>query len=223
MSDTKLADGQYRLCYVSGAWAWFTTADVEAQWGDDWNDAPYQHNAGRPYEWYEDCKLPRYSLIRVAFDGPFESPEEGNRSVSVQDMNTGRIPWLSFSSYVKPPVAFQGRLSLMAGATLPEFKAWIVGLGGSVYENAALAAHDSQPQGERVRIAVAGDGKHWAAAGWHEGEDVDIMGAVLDTLGRYYGEGSAPLCFIEATLPPRQPVPTVEGRLAAALDRKETQ
>lgn len=76
----------------------------------------------------------------------------------------------------------------------------------------AIAAHDAaQAGGERVRIAVAGDGERWAAAGVSGEDDADIMDRARNAFGRYYGENSAPLCFIEATLPPRQPVPVVEG------------
>lgn len=38
-----------RLCYVSGPFAYFTSKELSEQWGDDWNDAPYEHNAGEPY------------------------------------------------------------------------------------------------------------------------------------------------------------------------------
>ncbi len=38
-----------RLCYVEGSWAYFTTQELKNQWGDDWNDTPYEHNAGDPY------------------------------------------------------------------------------------------------------------------------------------------------------------------------------
>lgn len=43
-------------CYVEGNRAWFTTQSLDKQWGDDWNDAPYEHNAGRPYEpcWHNE-------------------------------------------------------------------------------------------------------------------------------------------------------------------------
>ena len=37
------------LCYVKGPWAYFTTQPLKKQWGDDWDDAPYEHNAGEPY------------------------------------------------------------------------------------------------------------------------------------------------------------------------------
>jgi hypothetical protein len=38
------------LCYATATWAFFTTRSLKEQWGDDWNDAPYEHNAGDPYE-----------------------------------------------------------------------------------------------------------------------------------------------------------------------------
>lgn len=37
------------LCYVDGQRAYFTTAKLADQWGDDWDDALYEHNAGEPY------------------------------------------------------------------------------------------------------------------------------------------------------------------------------
>jgi len=37
MSNQKSA-----LCYVSGPWAYFTTQALNKQWGDDWDDAPYE-------------------------------------------------------------------------------------------------------------------------------------------------------------------------------------
>lgn len=37
------------LCYVDGNRAYFTTQPLDQQWGDDWDDAPYEHNAGTPY------------------------------------------------------------------------------------------------------------------------------------------------------------------------------
>lgn len=45
-----------KLCYVKGSFAYFTTQELSKQWGDDWNDAPYEHNAGEPYEpcWHNE-------------------------------------------------------------------------------------------------------------------------------------------------------------------------
>ena len=46
------------LCYVYGPWAYFTSRPLSEQWGDDWNDAPYEHNAGEPYGpcWHNEEK-----------------------------------------------------------------------------------------------------------------------------------------------------------------------
>lgn len=46
------------LCYVRSPWAYFTTRPLFEQWGDDWNDAPYEHNAGEPYDpcWHNEPK-----------------------------------------------------------------------------------------------------------------------------------------------------------------------
>ena len=48
-----------RLCYIDSKCAYFTSQEIDKQWGDDWNDAPYEHNAGEPYLpcWHND---PRY-------------------------------------------------------------------------------------------------------------------------------------------------------------------
>ena len=51
---------EFRLCYVNGPFAYFTTKEVSEQWGDDWNDAPYEHNAGKPYEWSKRDKAPKW-------------------------------------------------------------------------------------------------------------------------------------------------------------------
>ena len=46
------------LCYVDGAFAYFTTRPLAEQWGDDWDDAPYEHNAETPYGpcWHNEPK-----------------------------------------------------------------------------------------------------------------------------------------------------------------------
>lgn len=44
---------EFKLCYVEGNKAWFTD-NFENQWGDDWDDKPYEDNAGYPYDnWSE--------------------------------------------------------------------------------------------------------------------------------------------------------------------------
>ena len=47
---------KYKLCYVQNNKAFFTTQNLEDQWGDDWDDIPYEHNSGYPYEpcWHNE-------------------------------------------------------------------------------------------------------------------------------------------------------------------------
>ncbi len=48
LTDLPHADDPV-LCYVDEPWAYFTPAALTDQWGDDWNDTPYEHNAEEPY------------------------------------------------------------------------------------------------------------------------------------------------------------------------------
>lgn len=123
------------LCYVEGNWAWFTTCPLDSQWGDDWNDAPYEHNAGDPYAWKpyyleREIPLPQYELYRVAWIGPYATPCEDtmNSKFSVQMINQGDIAWLrrtwSGDINVKP---------IHAGITLKEFIRVMHEAGGEVF------------------------------------------------------------------------------------------
>lgn len=119
---------EFKLCYVDGAFAYFTTKDLHKQWGDDWNDAPYEHNAGEPY-------LPHgpddgiWEIKKVAFDGPFETPADTtglNSNYSVEDINACAVPWL-YSRYSDVKV------SIFAGVTIEEFTEKVKRAGGKVY------------------------------------------------------------------------------------------
>ena len=117
--------GMFRLCYVDGPWAWFTTRDpFTEQWGDDWDDAPYQDNAGDPYEWRPDRGVPEYRLLKVAYDGPLYTPEE---SLSVQEINQTGTPWLVSALYVEAEVEIVG------GTLFHEFERAVRQAGGRVY------------------------------------------------------------------------------------------
>lgn len=123
---------EHRLCYISGPFAWFTSAALADQWGDDWNDAPYEHNAGEPYGHLIGRGDP-YTIKKLAFDGPFERPEDLGASLSVQDLNAGRAAWLSYARWEQRPDGYCGPLAVQAGATMEEFEAFVRGLGGRVY------------------------------------------------------------------------------------------
>src|SRR3989344_260650 len=143
------------LCLVKDHWAYFTTQQLKQQTGDDWNDAPYAGNAGEPYDpcWHNgpggrakypsgcNCSIcakewnadgtPKWRVIKVAWDGPFTTPadcEHGN--VSVDYINMHLLPWLYND---------EGRLDIMAGVTLDDFRKQVVAAGGQVYMTAEWA------------------------------------------------------------------------------------
>lgn len=138
-------DETYRLCYINRPWAYFTTQNLDDQWGDDWNDAPYEHNAGSPYTWdatrYDSASRqfvandkPRWEIGMIAFDVNLATPcdEHFNSPYSVQGINQRQIAWLH-------PYKFDTgynatRVEIWAGSTYPEFVHLINSAGGTVYE-----------------------------------------------------------------------------------------
>lgn len=109
MSDTNgQHDDIFFLCFVRDGEAWFSTIGPSGMWGDDWNDTPYEHNAGEPRPWRPSLEQPPYSLMRLMFqeDPRFQSrliltpchDDKGekmlNSKYSVQDINAGKVPWL---------------------------------------------------------------------------------------------------------------------------------
>jgi hypothetical protein len=125
---------EYKLCYVAGCWAYFTTQKIEDQWGDDWDDAPYEHNAGEPYEDWKSVQAglsPQWAIIKVAFDAhDLKDPSYGqvNSRYSVESINAGAIAWLASPIYVKEQVI------IPAGTSLCTFKELVKKAGGKVYE-----------------------------------------------------------------------------------------
>lgn len=114
----------YRLCFVQYGKAYFTSQDVHKQWGDDWDDAPYEHNAGEPYQG-DGVKIEK-----VAFESYLVTPDFNcsNSQWSVQDINACKIPWLRTEDYTHGT-----KLRIMAGTRLHEFIREIDSIGGSVY------------------------------------------------------------------------------------------
>ena len=74
--------------------------DCEDYWGDDWNDAPYEHNAGRVYEefikGYVEFAFPLKYNVCEACDGYFNSP------FSKQDMINRKVPCLTIFASAEP-------------------------------------------------------------------------------------------------------------------------
>lgn len=78
---------ELKLCYCANNIMYFTS-DMASQWGDDWDDRPYEHNADPPYE---DDKI----IKKIKFKGCFMVPCSFglNSTYSVQDINNHVIPW----------------------------------------------------------------------------------------------------------------------------------
>ena len=117
----------FRLCYVDGPFAYFTTQKLSDQWGDDWNDAPYEHNAGRPYEWSETDKAPKWEILKVAFEAPLTTPDSdvSNCSYCVRDINKGQVAWLESEPWKERSFGFSRArpwTSLLARLKAPEEK-----------------------------------------------------------------------------------------------------
>ena len=105
---------KFELCYIDENKAWFT-ADWENQWGDDWNDRPYECNAGEPYEHnyhapeqgVKDGRgiYPEIKHKTLYFDFPWRidarRPCDMGR-FSVEDINRGVVAWLSGDNFVIP-------------------------------------------------------------------------------------------------------------------------
>ena len=70
--------------------------DCDGYWGDDWDDAPYEHNAGRVYleyiQGYVEFAFPLKYDVCEACNGYFNSP------FSKEDMIHRKVPCLTIST-----------------------------------------------------------------------------------------------------------------------------
>lgn len=125
-----------KLCYVDKCgFAWFTTCPLELQWGDDWDDAPYEHNAGDPYDHHRKSRgaEPVYhETLKVAYESDHETPcsNHCNSPWSVKSINARNVAWLSVPNWKLDDGSMK---PLFAGATLREFIQTIETAGGEVY------------------------------------------------------------------------------------------
>lgn len=110
----------YKLCFVDSdseyagddLTLYFTELDdVKEQWGDDWDDAPYEHNAGTPYESdysKDEIKVENgagvytaIDILKVVVRGGYNiitpRTNQRNSQYSVEDINSGIVPWLSIT------------------------------------------------------------------------------------------------------------------------------
>jgi hypothetical protein len=84
------------LCFIRDGRAYFTPLSLEEQTGDDWNDRPYQCNAGIPYG--DDIEI-------VCFDSCRSEPHYNDGLFSVEDINLQKKrPWLYAQNKIIPPI-----------------------------------------------------------------------------------------------------------------------
>ena len=156
----------FGLCYVDRNICYFTSQDIREQWGDDWDDAPYEHNAGTPYlptiyhqangekklsdkDWHPDG-APRYQLLALHFDSgsdvhvetPCEHYSCGNSPWSVKAINEGACPWLIARAWNTSLKNYEVREVLNAGVSPCELYAFLKRQGASLLiPDSGLAAY----------------------------------------------------------------------------------
>lgn len=106
-TDGEDNDLPVHICY-------FTEESLDDVWGDDWDDVPYEHNAGIP-------NTPCLTLLAINV----ESARRGylNSPYSVEGINNGDVPWLTDGD----------NNELYAGATVNEFIQFIEDSPNGIY------------------------------------------------------------------------------------------
>lgn len=114
---------KYRLCLVDGNEMFFTSS-FEDQWGDDWNDAPYDCNAGSPYEDDKHHVISAFVKkinLRTPCDLHYNAP------YSAEDLNHKAAAWLFDAEH---------GVSIFGGDTLEEVIAKAKEAGEEVFLSA---------------------------------------------------------------------------------------
>lgn len=94
-------------------YAYFTELPLSDQWGDDWDDAPYEHNAGCPYDDDIDDNTGKrvdHTILKIPFSVGLSNsfwvkfPNDygaGNSPWSVEEINSHAVPWIFAMKYGK--------------------------------------------------------------------------------------------------------------------------
>ena len=146
INEENLNEKEYYLCYGEPEEniLYFSERHAKDNWGDDWNDAPYEHNAGTPYnEDYDgpelgvengrgiynpiDIKEIEFKIDENIYDIKRPCSNTINSSYSVEDINNGAIAWL----YIKPHND-KSPIAINADCTLTEFIRIIESLNGTI-------------------------------------------------------------------------------------------
>ena len=127
--------------YIPGVqtlFAYFTPKPLDEQWGDDWDDAPYEYNAGIPYddivlkvnENRVATEIEEYEILQLMFylptDGwgvkfPRDYTSGGgcNSHFCVRDINGGAVAWIYYRG--KEGKSNEGAVAIHAGCNPYDF------------------------------------------------------------------------------------------------------
>ena len=109
-----------KLCFVENNVAYFT--NNPNQWGDDWNDKPYECNAGFPY------KDEGFELVSISFNSNYNyiEPKEYfySNKFSAEEINCKFIPWLIPEDVKYAPI--------FAGESIKDFTKKIKNANGEI-------------------------------------------------------------------------------------------
>ena len=126
----------FKLCYVDGQKAWFTDS-FEKQWGDDWNDIPYESNAGYPYEYWSELIEDNPDILKrkwkhhpIKLKTLYFETDDWNEmkpydvgNFSIEQINKGAIAWIITDKYC-----------IQAGTTMKDFIDIIINNGGNIWK-----------------------------------------------------------------------------------------
>lgn len=128
-----------KLCYIRSSeyldepmTLYFTEKEIKDQWGDDWNDTPYEHNAGSPYEYdysqpemgvkngvgiYPKILIYKIKLETTQYFPKLYTPRTNclNSPYSVEDINSKKVPWITIEN------KDGSKVFIYAGMTVKEF------------------------------------------------------------------------------------------------------
>ena len=99
---------------------WSDTDINQPHLGDDWNDVPYEHNAGPPYEDSHYLEVDLGHLPGLTFPRNHNG-EVLNSGYSINMINEGVVPWLKFGNY-----------TLYAGTTVQEFHDFMTNIPAAI-------------------------------------------------------------------------------------------
>ena len=110
----------YKLCYIEGNFAYFTSLSLEEQTGPGWAKGAYETNADEPTN-LEDIIIVSFRHPEYSVPGSY-----GRAVVSVDNINKQNVAWLSsdFAGDLKP---------IHAGTTLEEFVKQIIETDGEIF------------------------------------------------------------------------------------------